>query len=89
MKVQEKKKKGVVRVFPSWTKREIRHFHVVVVQRRLRNEQKNVMHVLSCCFANLNLLGFFWGMNFCVNVFDFLLSDMTWIGLVLSFEQVP
>ena len=27
-------------VFPSSTKREIRHFHVVVVQRRLRNVQK-------------------------------------------------
>ena len=27
-------------VFPSATEREIRHFHVVVVQRRLRNVQK-------------------------------------------------
>ena len=27
-------------VFPSSTKREFRHFHVVVVQRRLRNVQK-------------------------------------------------
>ena len=39
-------------VFPSSTKREIRHFHVVVVQRRQRNVQKSVMHVQSCCFAN-------------------------------------
>ena len=39
-------------VFPSSTKREIRHFHVVVVQRRLRNVQKSVMYVQSCCFAN-------------------------------------
>ena len=38
-------------VFPSSTKREIRHFHVVVVQRRLRNVQKSVMHVQSFCFA--------------------------------------
>ena len=33
-------------------------FHVVVVQRRLRNVQKSVMHVQSCSFANLNFLGF-------------------------------
>ena len=37
IKVQEKKNKVV---FPSSTKREIRHFQVVVVQRRLRNVQK-------------------------------------------------
>ena len=29
-------------------KREIRHFHVVVVQKRERNVQKRVMHVQSC-----------------------------------------
>ena len=33
--------------------RKIRKFHVAVVQRRLRNVQKSVMHVQSCCFANL------------------------------------
>ena len=38
--------------------REVRRFYVAVVQRRLRNVQKSVMHVLSCCFANLNLLLF-------------------------------
>ena len=43
-------------MFPSSTKREIRHCHVVVVQRRLRNVQKSVMHMKSHCFANLNLL---------------------------------
>ena len=43
-------------MFPSSTKREIRHFHVVVVLRRQRNVQKSVMHVQSCCFAKLNLL---------------------------------
>ena len=32
-------------------KHNIRHFHVVVVQRRKRNVQ-SVMHVQSCCFAN-------------------------------------
>lgn len=32
--------------------------HVPVVQRRLRNVQKGVMHVQTCCFTNLNLLVF-------------------------------
>ena len=45
-------------VFTSSTKREIRHFHVVVVQWRQRNVQKSVMHVQSCCLANLNPLFF-------------------------------
>ena len=45
-------------VFPSSKKREIRHYHVVVVQRRLRNAQKSVMHVQRSYFANRNLLGF-------------------------------
>ena len=35
---------------------EIRKFHVTVMQRRLRSVQKSVQ---SCCFANLNLSGFF------------------------------
>ena len=39
-------------MFPFSTKREFRHFHLVVGQRRLRNVQKSVMHVQSCCFAN-------------------------------------
>ena len=46
-------------VWPSSTKREIMQFHVVVVQRRLRNVQKSVMHVQSCSFANLKPLAFF------------------------------
>ena len=37
---------------------EIRKFHVAVVQRRLGNVQKGVMHVQSCCFTNINLLLF-------------------------------
>ena len=45
-------------MFTSSTKREIRHFHVVVVQWRQRNVQKSVMHVQSCCLANLNPLVF-------------------------------
>ena len=32
---------------------------VSVVQRRLRNVQKSVMHVQSCCFGNVNLLLFY------------------------------
>ena len=39
--------------FTSATKREISHFHVLVVQWRQRNAQKCVMHVEGCCFANL------------------------------------
>ena len=37
---------------------EISKFHVAVVQRWLKNVQKSVMHVQSCCFANINLLLF-------------------------------
>ena len=43
---------------PSSTKREIRQFHVVVVQRRRKNVQKSVMHVQSLCNTCLNLLLF-------------------------------
>ena len=45
-------------MFPSTTKRKIRYFHVVFVQRRQRNVQKGVMHVQMFCFANINLLLF-------------------------------
>ena len=54
-KFRKRKKKGRCIVFTSWTKCEIREFHVAVVQGRQRNVQKSVMHVQSCCFANLNL----------------------------------
>ena len=53
-----KEKEGRCLVFTSSTKREIRLFHVVVVQRRQRNKQKDAIHVQSCCFANLTLLPF-------------------------------
>ena len=53
-----KEKESCCLLVPSSTKREIRHFHVVVVQRRKRNVQRSVMHVQSCCFACLNLLLF-------------------------------
>ena len=52
----EKEKENRCLVFTSSIKRAVRKFHVVVVQRRQRNVQKSVMHVHSCCFANLNLL---------------------------------
>ena len=45
-------------MFPSSIKREIWHFHVVVMQGQQRNVQKHVMHMQSCCFANLRLLFF-------------------------------
>ena len=51
------KEKESCLVFPSTTKREFRHFHVVVVKRRQRNAHKK--HVQSCCFANLNPLSFY------------------------------
>ena len=53
-----KEKESCCLVFPFSTKREIRHVHLEVVQRRPRNVQKSVMHVQSCCFANINLLHF-------------------------------
>ena len=37
---------------------KIRHFQVVVVQRRQRDVRTNVMHMQSYCFAYLNLLKF-------------------------------
>ena len=43
-------------MFPSSIKREIWHFHVVVMQGQQRNVQKHVMLMQSCCFANLRLL---------------------------------
>ena len=53
-----KEKESCCLVFASSTKREISHFHVVVLQRRQINVQTNVMHVQSCCFVNPNLLHF-------------------------------
>ena len=54
-----KEKESCCLLFPSSTKREIRQFNVVVVQRRKRNDvQRSVMHVQSCCFACLNPLLF-------------------------------
>ena len=56
----EKEKENFCVVLTHFAKqvREIWKFHVEVVQRRLRNVQKSVVHVHSCCFADINLLLF-------------------------------
>ena len=57
-KFRKRKGKLLSHVFTSRTKRETKHFHVVVVQRRQRNLQKSMIRGQSCCFTNLNLLLF-------------------------------
>ena len=54
----EKEKENFCVAYSIKRAREIRKFHVAVLQRRLRNVQKREMHVQSCCFANINLLLF-------------------------------
>ena len=51
-----KEKESCCLRFPSLTKPEIRHFHVVVVQWRQRNVQKGLMYVRSFRFTNINPL---------------------------------
>ena len=46
--------------FRRCIKREIWHFHVVVVKKGERNVQKSVMHVRSCCFAYQTFFSFFY-----------------------------
>ena len=55
-----RERKSFCAVFTYFIKRwrEIRKFHIAVVQRRLRNVQKRVVHVQSGCFASINLLLF-------------------------------
>ena len=57
-KFRKRKGKLLSHVFTSSIKSEIRHFHVVVVQRRQGNVQKSMMRGQSCFFTNLNLLLF-------------------------------
>ena len=52
----EKGKENFCVLYSIKRSRETRKFHVAVLQRRLRDVQKSVMHVQSCCFANINLL---------------------------------
>ena len=56
----EKERENFCAVFTNSIKwaHEIRKFHLAIVQRLLRNVQKSVMHVQSCCFASINLLVF-------------------------------
>ena len=37
---------------------DIKKFHVAVLQQQLRNVQKSMMHVQSCCIVNIKLLLF-------------------------------
>ena len=55
---KEKENFCVVLTYSIKRARETSMFHVAVVQQRLRNVQKSVMHVQSCFFASLNLLLF-------------------------------
>ena len=79
-----KGKESCCLLFPSSTKREIRHFHFVVVQRRLRNVQKSVMHVQSCCFANLNFFAVLVAVARWSNVVDEIIKQY-----FLSFQSPP
>ena len=56
----EKEKEPFCTVFTYSVKRasEIRKFHVAIVQRLLKNVQKSLMHLQTCCFTNINLLLF-------------------------------
>ena len=51
----QKEKENRCLIFAFSIKREIRKFHVVVLQRQQSNVQKRVMHLQSCFFANLKL----------------------------------
>ena len=53
-----KEKENCCFVFPSATKREIRHFHVVVVQRRQRNVQKKRDARAKLLFCQSKPIGF-------------------------------
>ena len=54
-----KRKENGCLVFLSSTKREIRHFHVVVVQRRLRNVPKRRDARAKLLFCQFRPIGFF------------------------------
>ena len=51
LEVQRRQIRKIRNLFTSSIEREIRHFHVVVVQWRQRNVQKTVMDVQNCCFS--------------------------------------
>ena len=54
----QKEKENFVPTYFVKRAREIRKFHVAVMQRRLRTYKKNVLHVQNYCFVNINLLLF-------------------------------
>ena len=83
IKAQEKKKKVDVFIHVREKKREIRHFHVLVVQRQQRNVQKSVMHLQSCWFANLMLL--FWPFSWHRRRHRHCLSSLFFDGNTLSY----
>ena len=51
-RVQTQRVEFIALPSPSSKQIKIWSFHVVIVQGRLRNVQKSVMHVQSCYFAN-------------------------------------
>ena len=51
--LEKEKKRKLLSSVHVLLKRDIKKFHLVVVQRWQRNVQKSVMHVQSCCFAVL------------------------------------
>ena len=57
-KKQKKKRESCCLVFPASTKAEIRHFHVVIVQRGQRNIQNNCDTRAKLLFCLINLLLF-------------------------------
>ena len=64
--------------------REIRKFHVAVVQQRLRNVQKSVMHVQRCFFANLNLSFFAVRSRRCKDALIVVIQKLCYHGNVTS-----
>ena len=81
-----KEKRKLLSCFPvldkTWNKITCRHFHVIVVQRCLRNVQKSLMHVESCCFADINLLLFCH--SCCLHVSSLILKKKLLTNLKLS-----
>ena len=55
-----------------------------VMQRQQRNVQKSVMHMQSCCFANLNLLFFAILINIAVVIAD----SRAWNNFLAGTSQV-
>ena len=56
--ISQHKKENHCLVFMSSTKCENRKLQIVFEQWQQKNVQKSMMHVQSCCFANLNLMPF-------------------------------